>query len=175
MESDFDELVFLDSDMEFNLMGMIKLLSHDVPIVGAAYPCKNNWDFYSCLIDCDANGYPITTTGGLIEAKNGLVPTGMMKIKKEVFKTLAYARPDDYYNATDKSGKIGKTMNFFGHLFEEHVPYGEDASFCVRCKRAGIPLYVEPDITIKHYGTQAWEGNYRNYLIDQPRHNKKGA
>jgi GT2 family glycosyltransferase len=168
-ESDYDELVFIDSDEEWKVEGFIKLLSRDVPIVGAGYPCKNNWDFYGCIIDTDSNGYPIVTDDGLIQAL--IVPTGFMKIKKEVFLRLDAAFPESYYIGEVNGEKI-KTMNYFGHLLEEHQPYGEDTSFCIRCKRAGIPVYVEPDITIKHYGTKAWEGNYHEFLLSQPRHDE---
>lgn len=171
LESDFDELFFIDSDMEWDLPGILSILLRDVPIVGAAYPCKNNWEFYSCLIDTDDLGYPKVTEDGLIEAKNGIVPTGFMKIKREVLETLAETFPDDYYDGV-VNDKKERTMNFFGHLFEEHVPYGEDTSFCIRCRRAGIPIYVDPNITIKHYGIKAWEGNYHEYLLRQPRHDE---
>lgn len=171
LESDFDELFFLDSDMEWEIDGILSILLRDVPIVGAAYPCKNNWEFYSCLIDTDDLGYPIVTQDGLIEAKHGIVPTGFMKIKREVFEKLAEENPDDYYEG-EVDGKIERTMNFFGHLLEEHRPYGEDTSFCIRCVRAGIPIYVDPNITIRHYGIKAWEGNYHKYLMRQPRHDE---
>lgn len=171
LESDFTEIFFIDSDEAWDLEGFLSILLRDVPIVGAAYPCKNNWEFYSCLIDCDDKGYPKVTSDGLIEAKNGIVPTGFMKIKREVFEKLADTFPDDYYDGV-VNGEVERTMNFFGHLFEEHVPYGEDTSFCVRCRRAGIPLYVDPNITIRHYGLKAWEGNYHEYLLRQPKHDE---
>jgi hypothetical protein len=167
LESDFDELFFLDSDMEWGVDGMLSILMRDVPIVGAAYPCKNNWEFYSVLIDCNDDGIPDVTEDGLIKATRGIVPTGFMKIKREVFETLAEKFPDDYYDGT-VDGNVERSFNFFGHLFEEHVPYGEDTSFCVRCQRAGIPLYVDPNITINHYGIKAWTGNYHQYLCRMP-------
>lgn len=168
-ESDYDELVFIDSDEEWKIEGLIKLLTRNVPVVGAGYPCKNNWDFYGCLIDTDDLGYPLVTPDGMIRAL--VVPTGFMKIQKSVFEKLDEAFPDSYYTGVVDGEEI-KYMNYFGHLLDEHIPYGEDTSFCIRCRRAGIPVLVEPDITIRHYGTKAWEGNYHEYLLRQPRHDE---
>ncbi len=173
-ESDFTELYFLDSDMGWDLDGMLRILMRESElIVGAGYPCKNNWDFYSCLINTNEDGTPKVNERGLIEANGGIVPTGFMKIRREVFDILDLKYPDNYYVGVVNEEEV-KTMNYFGHLFEEHVPYGEDTSFCVRCSRAGIPLMVEPNVTIRHYGIAAREGNYHEYLMRQPGGSEEG-
>ncbi len=167
LESDYEWLMFIDSDEEFGAEDMLKLWAHTVPIVGAGYPCKNNWDFYGCIIHTHPDGRPIVRPDGLIKAR--IVPTGFMKIHRSVFEALAEKFPDDYYIGTiPGSPEPVKTMNFFGHLLEEHEPLGEDTSFSIRCERAGIELLVEPDITITHWGNKGWKGNYHEALLSYP-------
>jgi hypothetical protein len=165
MESTYDEMVFIDSDEEWMVEGFIKLLSRDVPIVGAGYPAKNQWDSYGCRLYVDENARPQVTEDGLIRAES--IPGGFMKIQKTAFMEIQAGRPDDYYIEIEH-GKEARYQNFFGHIFEDHRATGEDYSFCARARFAGLPVYVEPDIWIRHYGVVSHEGNYHEYLMRQP-------
>lgn len=167
MNSDKTHLIFIDSDMAWNLEGFLWLLTDDVDIVGAGYPCKNNWDFFGCVLNCHEDGRPIVNDNGLISAWG--LPTGFMKIKKEVFLRMAEYYPDNYYMThVPGSEEEEKHYNFFGKLTEGHQHYGEDISFCRRWANMGGNLWVEPRVTISHYGINSWEGNYHDYLCKLP-------
>jgi hypothetical protein len=160
MKSEHTHLLFIDSDMEWDLPGLTRLLAADVDVVGAGYPCKNLWDFFGCILNVNEDETPKVNAQGLISAWG--VPTGFMKIRKEVFFKMAIAKPDNFYmvkNPVEGEDPI-KVFNFFGRM----PPLGEDISFCRRWVDAGGELWVEPRVTITHYGTKGWSGNYDSFL-----------
>jgi hypothetical protein len=165
MESDCTHLLFIDSDMEWSVEGLARLLAADVDVVGTGYPCKNLWDFYGCILHVDEKGVPQTNEKGLIKAWG--MPTGFMLIKREVFQRLMEHEPENWYHgedAMDKEAEVVKMYNFFGRI----VPLGEDISFCRRWVAAGGELWVEPRVTIVHYGIKGYMGNYDGFLKQCP-------
>ncbi len=163
MKSDYTHLLFIDSDMSWDLEGFGRLLLADADIVGAGYPCKNKWDFFSVILETLDDGKPIVNKQGLIKAWG--VPTGFMKIKRKVFEKLAEKMPENYYMTNDsETGEEHKVYNFFGRM----PPLGEDISFCRRWAAIGGELWVEPRITMGHYGVKKWEGNYHEFLLSCP-------
>ncbi len=166
LNSDCTHLIFLDSDQGWDVNSFLRLLRADADVVGGAYPTKNNWEHYSVTIHTDENGIPDVNEAGLIRGQK--VPTGFMKIKREVFERLRSAYKEDWYWETNGGGMIRKMWNYFGHKIIDHVAYGEDISFCKRCEFLGIELYVEPRCTISHIGTKTWVGCFHDYLCRQP-------
>ncbi len=165
LKSDCSHLVFIDSDESWEPEGLYRLLKADAPIVGAAYPVKNNWQHFGVVIHTDENHIAKTNKDGLIYAEK--VPTGFMKISREVFSKLQLADPENWYWEPDEYGTQSKRYNYFGHILENHIIYGEDISFCKRWQAIGGELFVEPRVTIEHYGTQGWKGNYDTFLRSQ--------
>lgn len=156
-------LIFIDSDHAWDVEGFANLLKAPVDVVGAAYPCKNNWDFWSVAhAFAPGSRTPMGNAElGLIHAHK--VPTGMMKISRKAFETIEANEPDNFY--LEDQGKI---HGFFNHIVQDDRSYGEDISFCLRCERAGIDLWIEPKITIAHFGVEPHTGNYHNFLRRQP-------
>jgi hypothetical protein len=162
MRSDATELIFIDSDQGWSLQSFVRLIQADVDIVGGAYPVKNNWEHYGITIHTKADNTPdVDAKTGLIRGEK--VPTGFMKIKRKVFDALKKADPDNWYWENNR-----KMFNYFGHINENHVAYGEDISFCKRCENIGLKLWVEPRCDIEHIGVQSWFGNYDKFLRRQP-------
>ena len=166
LKSDCSHLIFIDSDESWEPEGLYRLMKADAPIVGAAYPVKNNWAHFGVVIHTEGENHVAKTTpAGLIYADK--VPTGFMKISREVFAKIRAMEPDNWYWEPDEYGTMSKRHNYFGHVMEAHIMYGEDISFCRRWQRTGGELFVEPRVTISHYGTKGWTGNYDTFLRSQ--------
>jgi hypothetical protein len=160
LDSGADHLIFIDSDMSWDLESFSNLMKAPEDIVGGAYPCKNNWEFYSVVIDTDSDGYPIVNEEtGLIQAWG--VPTGFMKIHRSVFERLI-----PHVNTYEDGDTT--FYNFFGRIVEGGKSYGEDISFCIRAGNIGIKKWIEPRCSLSHYGVKEWNGNYHDYLMRQP-------
>lgn len=169
LNSDCTHLFFLDSDQGWTVDSFLRVLRADADIVGGAYPTKNNWESYSAIPlgmgDADGNAIPDCKDNGLIPA--GRLPTGFMKIKREVFEKIKAENPTEWYWESN-SGSMRKVHDYFGHIRLEHVAYGEDISFNIRCEHAGFDLWIEPRCDISHIGVKTWIGNFHEYLTKQP-------
>jgi predicted O-methyltransferase YrrM len=142
-----DYLLFIDSDMEFPVWGLERLLSHDKDIVGGLYykkgepHCplvyeKTKMD-YECiqnppteLFECDGLG------------------TGFLLIKQKVLK--------DLFNK-DFAKKNGFPFNFMQKPDGNFI--GEDLAFCLRAKKKGYKVWCDPTIPIKHIGLGVYDSN----------------
>ena len=48
---------------------------------------------------------------------------------------------------------------------ENYERYGEDAYFSRKMQEAGIQLWIDPNISIIHYGVSGYEGNMHEHLM----------
>lgn len=166
LKSDCSHLIFIDSDESWEPEGLYRLMKADAPIVGAAYPVKNAWENFGVVIDTVGEKFlPKVRSDGLIHASK--VPTGFMKIAREVFERIKMNDPDNWYWEPDEYGTNSKRYNYFGHILEDHIVYGEDISFNKRWQACGGELFVEPRLTIGHFGIKEWKGNYDHFLRSQ--------
>ncbi len=162
LDSDREWLFFIDTDERFGIMDFLKVLLSPGDIVGAGYPCKNVWDFYGCILHTHDDGRPVVNEHGLLSAH--IVPTGFMKIHRRVFEqVLPTVEIQRCANPADAEKPI-ELPDFFGRI----GPLGEDGSFNIRCERAGVPRWVQPNVTIGHLGVKEWSGNYHDWLTQLP-------
>jgi len=47
----------------------------------------------------------------------------------------------------------------------EYFRYGEDSNFSRKMREAGIKIWIDPNITIRHHGMHSWEGNLHEHLL----------
>ncbi len=84
MATDATDLFFIDSDIGFDAEGIVKILEYKQGIVAGIYPLKRELGDYPVKIKTK-DGVPIGQNG-LIEAE--LLPTGFMRIKRDVFNDM---------------------------------------------------------------------------------------
>ena len=83
VEEQFDDLIFIDSDVEWDPNWIFKLLDYKEDVVGGTYPKKT-----------DQEMYPVKALPeGLIQQENGLMeveglPTGFLKISKNALREV---------------------------------------------------------------------------------------
>ena len=54
----------------------------------------------------------------------------------------------------------GKFYGFFETIEEDGVYLGEDVSFCIRARQAGLSIWALIDQTVVHYGKSEVSGQY---------------
>lgn len=164
-ESDHTDFVCIDSDEAWNPDGLLRLLSHDKEMVGAAYRKKNRWSQWTAAIKLEANGVPageMTATGPLIRAER--LPGGFLRFTKPALAKFREAYPDDWYWDTEDTTpgveplKV-KVAQYFTTSLRDHEFFSQDFNFCERIKAAGVELWLEPNITIGHHGLTEYIGN----------------
>jgi hypothetical protein len=128
----YTHLVMIDDDMTFEYDFVAKLLDADVDIVsGLAF--KRRPDFQPCVyrqnID-DNQYYPILPD---VFQEVDVVGTGGIAIKAEVFKKLKFPWFETYYD-------------------EKGQHWSVDFDFCIKAKKAGFKIFVEPSAKMGHIG-----------------------
>lgn len=167
MKSDGTHLFMIDSDMYWEMEGVAKMVKHALsgcPLIAAAYPCKNKWDFFGCIPKFDKET-------GIIKGmeNNGnraldmqCVPGGFIIYSRKVFEqTEPYL--EKYHDHINDITYI----QYFKCNIENNIRLGEDVYFQQRYKESGGLIWLEPNVTIKHIGVHAWSGNYQELLLSQ--------
>ena len=161
-ESDYTDLIMIDSDMQWTPDCIIKLLLCKAPLCGGDYPLKNNWEQYgSRFITNSGEPIPVDEDGNIMCET---IPSGFMRIRKPVLTALKYSGLGTNYIDESASYK-GLTHTWF----ERKAPYGEDVYFCKKYASISNPgdIVVIPDMTLTHWGFKGWTGNLHQHLISQ--------
>jgi hypothetical protein len=161
LASDCTDMIFVDNDLAFDGDAMLKILRPNVQVIGGAYPYRSeDKDDYPVAIKLDDKNFPVIDKDkGLIECTH--VPTGLMRIRRDVFDVLTKKYPDNI----DDSGEL---IHFrTGLLFADKGDkrwYGEDVYFCKICDDVGIKVWCDPTIAFAHIGTLTKKGRYADFL-----------
>ncbi len=153
LESECDDLVFIDADIGFQDSDLIRLLSYERDIVGGAYPKKSdNPEFTGWLPD----GPIWTDPEGLIEMKG--MATGFLRIRRPVLDALA-SMAERYTTA------LGRVVPcIFERLIVGGLRYSGDVAFCYKARRAGFKVWADPDCYLEHRGEKSWIGTLGSHL-----------
>ena len=136
--TDHEYLFFLDSDIGFNPEDVLKLLSHNEPIVSGTYPMKTIPIRYCVdFLEPEERKGDLLKVGG-----NGM---GFVMIHRSVFTDIAQKFPYLKYIPSTKDSNYPPTeaeMNNSYHFFaEEKIDdsfASEDKSFFYRARMTGI-------------------------------------
>lgn len=142
-------LMFLDSDQTFPPDTIHRLASHHKLVVGANSVTKSIPAHPVCRVKSEEPHGAFLYTD---PDSTGLVPcwrlaTGVLLINMSVF------------------DKIGDGVWDMKYLPERNTYQGEDWSFCEACEAAGIPIYIDHDVSkeVGHIGLM----NYTHDLVGE--------
>lgn len=188
LNSDYTHLMFVDADIEFKVEDMLKLYVHDKDVVVGAYPKKGvNWTHIKNSIALDpkkelspqqvgalGSDYAInfkfkSKETKTVEVENGLIKlhdagTGFMMIKREAILKMIDNHPELKYNNDVQMGNVDLKDNFYA-LFDTMIDpvdkryLSEDYTFCRRWQAMGGEIYLDPSISLNHYGSFCFQGN----------------
>lgn len=143
METDFDRMVFLDSDVTFDPGALIKLAYMPVDFVGGAYRHKRDTESYPVIWqdkpELWSNKY------GLLEVD--CLPTGFLALSRKVFETIRQKYPE---RTLTHFGE--KSFSYFQMPVQDGVLYGEDFYFCKEWKTLGGQIFLDPETNLTHWG-----------------------
>lgn len=176
-KEEMDYLMFIDADIGFSEIDVLKLLLADRDLSGGAYPKKRiNWSVVEKAVKAGKKGKELEEyTGdfvfnliskdgvpdeyGMIEVKH--IATGFMLIKRCVFEQLAPNVP--VYKELKDDGSILEAHDFFqiGRNPETGAYTSEDYFFCNLWRNHGGKIYLNPLIKLSHTGTYVFNGNLK--------------
>ena len=126
-------ILMIDDDMTFSQDFLIRLLSHDVDIVGGL-AFKRTPDYHPCVYKKQPTNeyFPVMPN---VFQEIDVVGTGGILIKREVFEKLKYPYFETWYDETNPD-----------------LHYSVDFDFCMKAKLAGFKLFVDPEALMGHIG-----------------------
>ena len=185
LRSNHTHLMFIDSDIDFNPLDVLALLSFKKPIIGGPYPKKciaweNVYDAvkYGLVPNDDRgkltdfsgdfvfNSVPGTTEIRLNEPVEVLeIGTGFMLIERSVLTRFAEAYPEYWYNPDhNRSAAFDGTRQIYQYFQAEIEPerrryLSEDYWFCQKARAAGMGVWIAPWMQLRHHGTYIYGGS----------------
>lgn len=146
--SNFDKLLFLDTDMAWNVKDIFKLIDSEHDLCAIDYRKKD-----------ESGGYVGSLTGrekdGWAEAT--AIGAGLMCLTKRAIALMVANYPETKYN-NEHGGEIFALFDFGVH---DGKYWGEDCTFCRRWAMIDGDIAVLKDAATTHTGNKSYAGNRR--------------
>lgn len=169
LKSDCTHMLFIDADIIFNPVDVLKMLLHKKEIIVGLYPVKNvNFEKLKEKIEsCNSFDEALRTSGKRVgnvksideESKLAIMndaPTGFMMIKKSLLENLKnHMSHLEYTNdipGYTKHAIDNKFYNFFQVGIHKGRYLSEDFGFCALVKACNIDIYADLSINLIHVG-----------------------
>ena len=149
-------LMFVDADLRWEPESIIRLALTDAKVVCGLYPMKGLPIRY--VLNTIPDGRQIGTLLEVSTAGNGF-----MMIDRDVITDLIEKMPETKYADSLNYDKDAEKYMYalFDTMIDESGHYlSEDWTFCKRVREIlKIPIWVDTDIKLDHYGTYAYKGD----------------
>ncbi len=159
LATDCTHLLFIDNDLVFTPEDVLRVTSHDLPVVGGIYCLKKEGPIHWC-----GNGFPDREEA--VDQNTGLqrvryLGTGFLCVAREVFeRILVEDREQIEYTVDIPPHPTEWDFWRFGVKLtdDQRKRYlTEDWWFCQRCLELGIPVYADADVVLGHISTSGVE------------------
>lgn len=162
MMGDCTDFVFIDADVGFEPHALVELVLANRDIVAGIYP-KKSFD----------EDYPVQAIPGeRWSDKDGLVevaaaPTGFLKVRRSVFAKLMDSEKARAF--VGQGGKPGDEPYYpvFERVILDGRRWSGDYAFCIKARKAGFKIYVNPEWHFTHEGNTVWQGTLGDFWRKQ--------
>lgn len=165
LKNDFDDLIFIDSDIEWDPTWIGKLLNYPVDVVGGTYRKKTDAEELYVIKQLE-NPAPVDTRTGLMKV-DGL-GCGFIRLSRRALQYL--------WDASEPYNDRGEKRMIFEVLIEHGDILSEDIYMCQKLNQGGIQVHLDPRMCCNHVGTKKYEGNFVAWytrLIEQLKSTKE--
>lgn len=157
LASKSDRLVFVDSDVSWDIGSLLKLASYPVDIVGGAYRYKDPNERYPVFFLKSDKGI-WTDDRGLVEV--AALPGGFTCISRSALLRIREKFPDRVYQWGGQ-----EFYAYFDNPYRDGSMIGEDIGFCMMAREAGEKVYLDPSLRLTHVeGAQEYTGRIEDWL-----------
>lgn len=160
LDNAFDDLVFIDSDQDWQPEQFVKLLGYPVDCVGGAVRKKTDQEE---LYNVKAMGGPLSITTdmatGLMTAPDMALGTGFLRLSRHALQVL-WDNSEEYIGFKDKAS----SRWVFDIRPINGVLVGEDTMVSDKLRTFGIPTWLDPTITCGHIGPKRFVGDFAAWL-----------
>ena len=153
LDGGYDDLFFIDSDIEWEPEWFFRLLNRPEPVVGGALVKKTDTEGYTVKILDKTLKY--SSDKKLLEV-NG-VGTGFLKVSKFALEKL-WEASDPYTSEGEKHRMVFDIQVENGELISE------DYIMCNKWQSLGYKVWLDPTITCNHIGVKKFKGDLNKFL-----------
>jgi hypothetical protein len=172
LKTDSEMLVWIDSDISWNPMDLLKLCLHDEEVVGATYRKKvaTTTEFTVQL----KRGNLDPDKRGLLEVDR--IGTGFLRVTRKALEDLTKdCNHLDLHNKANETHTIGGSgkyqdsqTDYIHNVFEVGIYKGEflseDFIFCEKLKEKGYKIMMDTKIDLGHEGPYTFRGSISHFL-----------
>jgi hypothetical protein len=152
LEEKFDDLIFMDSDQEWDPEWIFKLLDYKEDVIGGTVVKKSDRPMFN--VKALKTGITIEENG-LMEVE--CVGTGFMKISRKALEEVWNISPE-YVNEGKKCRMVFDVQLIDGELVSE------DNVFCQKWRSLGNKVWIDPAMTCNHIGAKKYSGSFLAFL-----------
>jgi hypothetical protein len=150
IEEGYDEMIFVDSDLEFDPQWILDLLNAPEDVIGGTYRKKT-----------DEKEIYVVKTKNLETSDNGLIKveglgTGFVKFSRKALEALWEDSPK-YQNEGRECRMVCNVEVINGDLVSE------DIVIFRKLDKLGFTTWLNPNMTCNHTGTKKFQGNFASY------------
>jgi hypothetical protein len=151
LKGEAEELVFIDEDVSFAALDLLRLIEHGHDVIGGVYPKKEEVENFPVFVRPDTELW--ADASGAVEV-HGL-PTGFLKIKRHVLQKMWDAAEDKRWFGSDEM----EYREIFARGFTDGVRKSGDYAFCHKWVSMGGKCFADPSMNFGHVGKKMWAGN----------------
>lgn len=154
VQNNFDDLIFIDGDIDWDPAWINTLLRYKVDVVGGTYRKKSD-DREEYVCKSLKNPADVDTKTGLMKV-DGL-GGGLIRLSAKALKYL-WESAEPYVDGAGKNARM---------VFEVKVINGEliseDIMMCRKLKEGGFDIHLDPRMCCGHSGQKRFIGNFINW------------
>ena len=151
VEGEYDDMIFIDSDLEWNPHWIMELLSRPEDVIGGTYRKKTD----EALIF-------VAKTKNLEASENGLIKvdglgTGFVKLSRKAFMAL-WENSQPYQNEGREGRMVCDIQIVDGQLCSEDVVLFD------KLNKLGFDIWLHPSMSCVHMGTKKFYGDFVGFI-----------
>lgn len=153
VEADFDDVLWIDSDMEWDPAWAVKFVKSELDVLGAPCIKKSIEEQYN--VKCLPENL-VADENGIIKAE--AIGTGFLKMSKKAIQALWEAGKPYTSNGQERRW-----------IFDVEIQDGdivsEDILVCKKLAAAGFDINVDSTATCSHIGVLNYRGNFSSFVV----------
>lgn len=158
LNNGYDDLIFIDDDIEWDPVWILKMLEYPVDVVGGVYRKKFDEEVYAVRLVEPIQGDSRT---GLMKVEG--LATGFLRLSRRAF-TALWTSSESYIN-----GMLPNERMVFDLKIEDGQLFSEDYVMSKKLSRLGFDLWIDPRMCCVHIGPKPFVGHFIKWLEDSGR------
>jgi len=158
LETDCDDLIWIDSDIEWQPEWFFKLLDYPVDVVGGTYRKKGDIEEYVLR---EITKRPLDPETGLLEI-DGL-GTGFVRMSRASMQYL-WDTSKSYMDPKDNKER----RMIFDVVIKDNGLMSEDIYMFEKLQEGGFKIWLDPSMTCNHIGPYKFKGDFQKWYSSMP-------